>query len=537
MDAVVRPVYVFLSLLPFVVSFLRDWQRYVLFGAPRVLSEAAHRRRAKRLTAKFAELGPAFIKGAQVLSTREDILPKVYTDELKTLQDKVPPFAPKQALAVIRQNLGRPAKEIFDAFEMEPLAAASLGQVHRAVYKGTPVAVKILRPRIERDVELDLRVVAFLIRLVYFFVDSHFVRSFWAIHLEYTRMIRQEMDFRNEEKHAAIFRRNFRDDPHVSVPECFTELTSRRTVVFEFVEGGRVDDPRALAAAGLTPSALIERLIEAYVRMTVVHGFIHADPHPGNLLVDHDGRVVLLDYGMALEFPDETRLEMLRACLCFVRGDIDGIVDVFYRLKIVGPEVNRALVRDAAETLLKIQLREDFSPRMVQEIADDILATFHRFPLRMPQQLVYLFRASALVEGLGMRYDEHFSGIREATPVIKRLIREVALEPKLGVAEQVKSRVRAATDTVRYLHRIVTRLEREEQRFRMDARDVSVFEGLARVLIVRLLIGLASIGAWLYSGLIYLRTDSVLLLLAMSLPAFLVFILCITLPVRRRGRL
>ncbi len=534
---IIRPVRVFLTLLPYIVSFLRDWQGYVFFGEPRKLNEQQHRDRAHRLTRTLADLGPAFIKGAQVLATREDILPKTYTDELKTLQDRVPPFPSKEALSTIEEALGRPAKEIFDSFDRTPIAAASLGQVHKAVYKGTPVAVKILRPRVTELVEIDLSVVGFIIRLFDFFIDSHFIRSFWAIHQEYTRVIREEMNFRNEERNAARLRKNFAKDPRIVIPFCHTELTSSRTAVFDFVEGVRVDDPDALRANGLPPAELVNLLIETYVRMTIVHGFVHSDPHPGNLLVDRQGRVVLLDYGMALEFSDSLRLELLRACLAVVRGDLDTVVDSFYRLDMVDPEINRSLVRDAAETLLQIQLREDFTPRLIQEIADDILQTFHRFPLRMPQQLVYLFRASALIEGLGMKYDEYFSGVREATPIIKNLIKEVALEPDKSLKDRLTGAGDTAMRMVLYLQRIVERLEREEQRVRIHQGDMQEFHQTLSAAVRRLLIGLATLAWGLSSLFIFLKTGSWILLLLFGFPALMCFLLCLAIPLRRGRRL
>lgn len=537
MFPIIRPVRVFFTLLPYLISFLRDWQRFVLFGPPRVLTREQHKRRARRLTRTLAHLGPAFIKGAQVLGTREDILPREYTDELKTLHDRVPPFSSRQAIETIEESAGKPVSELFEEFDPVPIAAASLGQVHRAVYKGQPVAVKILRPRVEQIVELDLRVVEFLIRLMHLFIESYFIRSFWEIHLEYDRMIHQEMDFRNEESNAERFRRNFANDPYFVVPACFAELTSRRLVVFEFVEGVRVDDPAALAQCGLTPHQLIERLIEGYVRMTIIDGFIHADPHPGNLLVNAEGQIVLLDYGMALDFPDQVRRELLRGTLCIVRDDLDGLVDCFYKLNMVDPSINRALVRDAADTLLKIQFRSDFTPRMIQDIADDILSTFHRFPLRMPQQLVFLFRASALVEGLGMKYDPHFSGVREATPVVKRLMKEVDLGPgKVWYKEFVED-LKGAWATARRFRAIIHRMEREEQRIRFHQGDLDDMKRFLGIVARRLMVGgLALVG--LLSGVaLYAGQGHFWWMLALGVPSAAVFFSAFILPMRKRDRL
>jgi ubiquinone biosynthesis protein len=511
-----RPFLVFFALLPFLLSFLRDWKSFLLFGPPRELTTKQHTERAKRLTATFARLGPAFIKGAQVLATREDILPAIYTRELRTLQDRVPPFPAKEAMQLMAEAFGRPVEEVFEKFEREPLAAASLGQVHRAVHKGRPVAVKILRPNVEEIVATDLGVVRFILRTFHVFVDSHVVRNFWAVIQEYARMIAQEMDFRNEERNADRFRTNFANDPRLVVPRCHHELTTRRTVVFDYIDGVRIDDLEGLRARQQSPHKLITWLIDIYVRMVVVHGFIHADPHPGNLLVDRQGRVVLLDYGMSLEFPPAIRKEMLRACTAIVARDVDTMVDIFYKLGMVDPDIPRALVRDAGQTLLEIQLREDFNPRMVQDIADDILDTFHRFPLRMPQQLVYLFRASALVEGQGMRFDPNFSAVREATPIIKNMIREVALEEQKPVTERIADMGRTAWSELQYVRRIIQRLEREEQRVRMHPVDLERLESRVGRMVKRLLMGMGSFGLAALGAVIYLRSGSVLALLLLG---------------------
>lgn len=482
----------------------------------------------------MAALGPGFIKGAQVLSTRDDLIMPIYTRALRKLQDDVPAFPTKEALLSLEKSLGKPAKEIFDSIEPHPLAAASLGQVYRGVYKGQTVAIKILRPGVQKIVETDLFVLRLLISFFTLFVNNQFMRSFKAMYREYARIIREEIDFRNEERHAEKFRRNFAPYPNVVIPKVYSELTRQEVVVFEFMKGIRVDDQKALAELGLTPKELLDLMISTYVRMTVVHGFIHADPHPGNLLIDSKKRLVILDYGMALNFPDDMRKEILRGCLAIVRDDINGLVDAFYRIGMVDESANRALVRDAADKLLKIQMRDDFEPRMVQEIADEILATFHEFPLKMPQQLVYLFRASALVEGLGMSFDRNFSAVREATPIVKRLIAEIALEPNVSLKDKAKNAFNTVYNFADQFKRVVERLEREEQRIRINSADLAQFERLFSAMTRRIVASLI-ISVLTVSGVFWgLSLKSAPITLVSAGVGIALLLVMIAIPIRRK---
>jgi predicted unusual protein kinase regulating ubiquinone biosynthesis (AarF/ABC1/UbiB family) len=530
-----RPIHVFLALFPFVLSFVRDWRGLIFVGAPRVLDEAAHARRARRLSETFARLGPTFIKAAQVLAQREDLIPAVYTRALRRLQDRVPPFPTPLVLATIEASLGRPAREVFQRFDERPLAAASLGQVHRAAHDGREVAVKVLRPHVRELVRIDLAVVRFLLAMAAPFLDDNVMASARAVLDEYGRMMEREMDFRNERDNAARLRANLAANPGVIVPDFLDEYTTPDVVVMEFVDGVRIDDGDALRAMGFDPMEIVRRLILAYARMAVIDGFIHADPHPGNLLVDRQGRIVILDHGMTLEFDNFTRLELLAAVRAVYRRDIDTLMACYERLGLVDPGMNRGTLREAARTLLDIQLDSDASPRQVQEIARDILNTFHRFPLRLPQNLVYLLRATSLLEGIALTHNPRYHAARAALPIIRELLAELGTGAGKPWTERLVDGARSALSTGRDLLRIINRLEREELQVRLHEVDITGAERFLAAVLRRALAGIAIAFGSLIATLVCLHANRPFLLVPLLGGAAIVLLIVGLLPLPPRG--
>ncbi len=531
---ILRPIYVFLRLLPFVISFIRDFKGKLLFGVPVERTEEEHAARARDLTRVLGSLGPTFIKGPQVLAVREDILPLVYTQELKKLQDKVPPFPVERVREIVRAELGRDPSDIFEAFDPVPIAAASLGQVHRARYRGRDIAFKVLRPGIEQIVAADMAVLDFIIRLFETFTDSYMVRSMRACWREFLRVVTLEMDYRNESANAARLRANLREDPRIVIPECIGELTSRRTVAFEFCSGCRIDDREAVLAMGIQPLDLVTLLVETYLRMTLVHGYIHADPHPGNLIVMSGGRIAIVDYGMSVEIEPMVRAEMLRLVYCAILQDVDGIVEIFYRLRMVEPETNRGALCEAAETLMSIRLNTDATPRQIQEIAFEILRTFYKFPLRLPDQLVYLARAAALVEGIGYAHDPHFNAIKFATPIVKRILAGKDIFDRKPLKDRVLEAANQLRAVARELRRSIRRLDRDEIRLRLHQSDLSSLESLLGGVVRRLLGGIGAVSLALAGLLLYLNTGQLWWLIGSLIPAGAVLFFAALLPLRSR---
>lgn len=526
-----RAILVFVRLFPFVVGFLRDRRRFILFGRPLPVSEARHRRRAERLTRTLAGLGPTFIKLAQVFSARADILPEPYLGAIGTLTDQVPPLAPGVAEHVIAAELGGDAASVFERFHAEPLAAASLGQVHRAAYGGREVVVKVLRPGVEdmvrRDLDISFRVL-FLVNLLF---PNHHTRAISTIVSDFAKRISGELDFREEARNAEILRRNFAQEPRVVVPEVIGGLTRRRVLVLEYVEGTRIDRLQDRLASGeLSLDALIATIVEVYIKMMLEDGFFHADPHPGNLLVDARGRLVMLDFGMVLQVERETRARMVRTVAAAVRQDVDGVINGLYELGILDPDVDRGTVRDAAQELMGVALRDDVSPRQMQRIVEDVLRTFYDWPLMLPSDLVYFGRAAVLVEGIGLRYDPDFNTLAAARPVVARSAGRL-MQGLLGAdgRPRVAEWGLDAAAAVRTVRDLLRRVEREELRVRWHPRDTVELQRFLAQQVRRGLLAAFALGVGIIASIVYAasrRLEVLVLGLLLSVVMFaLVFVL------------
>ena len=447
---------VLLALGPLVVSVFRDRRRWLWWGAPLTRSAAFHDRRARTLVRRIAALGPTFVKLAQVFASRADVVPQPYLRELGTLVDAVPPVPWPAIERTLVEQYGRPVDATFESFDRVPIAAASLGQVHRARWQGQDIAVKVLRPGVEAQVARDLaaarRIMAWCVRQ---WPLPHVI-GLRDIVEEFADRIGEEMDFRLEAEHADEVRRNFAGNPRVRVPAVHHELTRPRVLGLEFVEGTRIDrlegDQRP--AEG---NAIVATLIELYVQMMLVDGLFHADPHPGNILVDAEGRVVLLDFGMVVHVPPALRLSLIRTVLASIRRDPDGIAEGFHALGLVLPGADPAEIRRLCTVLIGLAYSRTTSLERAQVIlSDQVMRTLFDFPITLPRELVYFARTAALIEGIGTRYDPYFQAIPVGSPIVlrmrSRILRSLGETPRLSVEE-------VATVAGYAVGRFVTRLE------------------------------------------------------------------------------
>ncbi len=533
MKRLVRSFKVLWRLTPFVVAFLRDRKSWILFGSPAVRTAAHHKRRAERLSARLAALGPTFVKLAQLLSSRADILPEPYLSEVGRLQDQVPPDPPDQIMKVIQAELEGAAQELFEDFQTEPMAAASLGQVHRARVDGRDVVVKVLRPGVEPAIALDLDISFGLLYWLNILFPNHHVRALTNVVREFSVRVRDEMDFRKEAENIAHFQEVFRDQRKVRAPQVVARFTRRRVLVMEYIDGTKIDRLHGHFDSGrLTFRSVMETLTGAYLRMMMVDGFMHADPHAGNLLVQDDGTLVVLDWGSVLEVPRWTRESILATALAVGREDIDGVINEMYRLGMISPEVSRGEIREAATEILKIleRARTTNRQRIVEEMLDGLLDTFYTWPIVLPQELVYFFRTAALIEGLAFHYDKNFDGLTFIRGVVKdhqaELIRSAGQQP----VQMAKDFVDEAQTVVRSLRDLVSRAEREELRVRVHPRDIQSQERFVHLQARRLLLSIFATATAVISSILFLELRNWWLLGTGLIASLIMFVVVLFLP-------
>lgn len=411
---------------PLLVSVIRDRRRWLVFGGPIPRSRAFHEARARRLLRAITTLGPSFVKLGQIFSGRTDLLPDEYADALGTLTDQVPPVPYAEIERIVEAERGRSVAEIFERFDATPLAAGSLGQVHRASYRGREVAVKVLRPGVRPLVATDIKVARMLSERVARWMPNIHTHALTAIVEEFERRIGDEMDFVIEAANIRAVRANFAKNPRIRIPEVVDEVSGRDVLVMEYIAGIRIDglDPAA-RYGGLRIPDFVERLQELYIQMMLIDGFFHADPHPGNVLVDPAGRIVLLDFGVVIQVPRERRKVLVDTVFAAIQNQTAGVVDGFYALGLVEAGADRGVIERLVNMLLDLAAQRTTTRQRVDMLTREIMKELYNWPIRLPSDLVYFARTSALIEGVGVRYDAEYNPIMSAGPSLWRMRREL----------------------------------------------------------------------------------------------------------------
>jgi ubiquinone biosynthesis protein len=381
--------------------------------------------RGRRLREALERLGPIFVKFGQILSTRRDLLPLDIADELAKLQDRVPPFDPDRALAIIEKSIGRPLGEVFATIERTPLASASIAQVHLGVLKdGREVAVKVLRPGVEAQVARDLAVMHSAASLVErLSAEGRRLRPREVV-AEFARHLDEELDLMREAANASQLRRNFLNSPLLAVPEVYWELCSERVMVMELMHGLPVSQIAALRAKGHDLKALGRAGVEICFTQVFRDGFFHADMHPGNILVGDDGRYVALDFGIMGTLTDVDKNYLAQNFLGFLNRDYRRVAQAHLEAGWVPAETRidqfEAAIRAVCEPVFARPLKEIYFGRLLLRL----FQTSRRFGVEVQPQLVMLQKTLLNIEGLGRELDPELDLWTTAKPFLERWMSE-----------------------------------------------------------------------------------------------------------------
>ncbi len=494
------------GLVPPITMMIRDYHLSLVTGETFQWETAKRRRRARKLVDAFAHLGPTFIKLAQVLAARADLFPGIYLSELRRLHDAVPPMKTRRIKRHFRRVTGTRVEEAFDSFEEECIASASLGQVHGAMYRGMPVAVKILKPRIRETVDKDLQLLAAVLSIATIFFKNPQLSSLITIFYEFSKTIHEEMDLKLEAEHVAYFRRRYEGDDRVVIPAVVGDISNRDVLVLEFLEGIRISDVEAVRAAGHDTVALTDRLVTIFAEQILRDGVFHADPHPGNIFVTSRGQIGLVDFGLVLTIPAEDRHSYIEAVVAAARRDYDALVDKAFELGLLRSDVNPLMLRQAAKRLMAIALRDDLGPLQMQRIVHQVMQVFYELPLQLPGDLVYVLKTMSLVEGLGATYRPRYNLLKDGLPILKRLLEPELERLETRVLESVIEEGKAAWNLYENLKFVMELAAREELTIRIYRGDIDELERIAGYTVRRLIALLIVFGGGLTCGVIFLHT-------------------------------
>ena len=418
----------FVDIWSFVLTLMfKIWRYNKAWSYPGGITEAkqAARRKAQAIWIRntFLDLGPTFIKVGQLFSTRADIFPGEYVEELSKLQDRVPAFSYEQVEGIVEQELGKKIPELFQDFEPVPLAAASLGQVHKAIlYTGESVVVKVQRPGLKKLFEIDLHILKGIARYFQNHPKWGRGRDWMGIYEECCRILWEEIDYLNEGRNADTFRRNFRSYDWVKVPRVYWRYATTKVITLEYVPGIKVSQYDALEAAGVDRKAIARYGAQAYLHQLLNNGFFHADPHPGNLAVSPDGALIFYDFGMMGTIKSNVREGLMETLFGIAQKDGERVVKSLIDLGAIAPVDDMGPVRRSVQYMLDNFMDKPFENQSVAAISDDLYELAYNQPFRFPATFTFVMRAFSTLEGVGKGLDPEFNFMEVAQPYAMQLM-------------------------------------------------------------------------------------------------------------------
>ena len=387
----------------------------------------------------FEQLGPTFIKIGQIASTRSDFIPADVIRELEKLQDDVPPFSYEEVQQVFTEELGKNINDVFSKFHEEPLAAASIGQVHYAILKtGEKVAVKIQRPNIRKKIETDLEIlqeIAMLAERKFDWAAKYQLRD---ITYEFAKSLRAEVDYTIEGRNSEKIAKQFKNDPKIYIPKVYWPFTSKKILTMEYVDAIKLNEIEKIEKKGYNRNKIAEKVVNAIFQQILIDGFFHGDPHPGNVLVKEGEVIVLMDFGMVGRLTPQMRDHFASFVIAMMLQNTDGVIKAATKMGLVSDDANMELLRTDVEHLREKYYDVPFSQLSLGEAVNDLFSVASKHGIRIPTDLTLVGKALLTMEGMVEKLDPNLSIVKIAEPFGKQLLKE-RYHPKNVVTRIMKN--------------------------------------------------------------------------------------------------
>lgn len=438
-----------------------------------------HKKNASLIRQKAIEMKGVMIKVGQFLSSRIDFLPDEYISELSQLQDQVPPHDYNEIRKRLTEELGAPTEGVFSDFEKQPIAAASLGQVHEATLKdGQKVAVKVQYPGIEGIIETDIKMFSILIRLMHGRVGRANLK---ILHEEFSKILRGELDYIQEGKSAERFFDNFKGDERIIIPSVKWDFTTKKVLTLEFVGGTKITECDAVRASGIDCREVVNLLAETYSKMIFIHGFFHGDPHPGNIFVTEGPRLVFVDFGMVQAIPERIKKDLRRFANSIVESNISGIIESLGQMGFIIEGADYGALADVAQSL--IDKYRNISPTELKSLTiDDISEEIERVLdvikyIQIPNNFILLGRTIGILNGIAFKLNPDINIIEIGKPYIKEFLRGSRQEAAGQMLSNIKERLFDLWKLPSQLTEFISKANRGELSFKLSRSEIQDITG------------------------------------------------------------
>ncbi len=436
-----------------------------------------HRKRAIQFRETAIEMGGVLIKLGQFFSARVDIMPDEYIQELAKLQDTVPQVPFEDIRKRVEDDFGRPLHHVFKDFNKEAVAAASLAQVHLAkIDSGEKVAVKVLRPGIEKLVDIDLATFAYLMSGVKRFTRFGRRMDIDLIVTEFVRTLGDELDFYREGCNAIRFREMFKDSTTIYIPRIYQDYSTSHVLTLEAIDGIKISEYEELEANGIDRHAVAFEVFQSYLKQVLEEGFFHADPHPGNLFVSPGPVIKFVDFGMVGQITDETKLDLRDAIVGIAKKDAEIMVDAFGKLGFFRPGADREPVIHALNWMFEkfgtINAKNVSFDNLV-DIEEDIIQIIHDQPITVPAYFAFLGRALSTLLGLSTGLNPDFDFVTATKPYVDKMLKPGSKEMMGLITNEIKSMGQIMLTLPKQVNDAMTKINKGELSVRVDAQSVT----------------------------------------------------------------